>query len=117
VSRATELFEAIDRMDADGWVSHLASDVVMRFANEDPVYGGDACRAQARILFASVTGLSHHILAFWEHGDTTIVETSVTVTLDDARRIPLPMVTIYRTDRVGLIADYRVYLDPSPLRR
>jgi ketosteroid isomerase-like protein len=115
MSRRSELFEDLDRMDADAWVSHLAPDVVMRFANEEPVYGRDACRAQARLLFTSVSGLSHHVIARWEHGDTTIVETTVTFTLPDTTRLPIPMVTIYRVGRHDEIADYRVYLDPSPL--
>jgi ketosteroid isomerase-like protein len=115
VTSRAHLFDDLDRMDADAWVSHLAPEVVMRFANEDPVYGRDACRTQARLLFDSVTGISHHIVERWEHGDATIVEASVTFTLADEQRITIPMVTIFRADRRNLIADYRVYVDPSPL--
>ncbi len=109
------LFEDLDRMDADAWVAHLAPDVVMQFANEDPVYGKANCRAQVVSLFDSVTSVSHHIVARWEHGDATIVEAAVTFGRRDAEPLTIPMVTIYRTAGEGLIADYRVYLDPSSL--
>jgi ketosteroid isomerase-like protein len=109
------LFEDLDRMDADAWVSHLAPDVVMQFANEDPVYGRATCRERALSLFHSVESISHHIVAHWEHGDATIVETAVTFGRGQTGDLTIPMVTIFRTEGHGLIADYRVYLDPSGL--
>lgn len=109
------LFDDLDRMDPDAWVSHLAPDVVMRFANEDPVYGRPACRERAVSLFTSMRGISHHIVERWQHGEATIVEAAVTFTLPDGIDVILPMVTIYRVAQRGLISDYRVYLDPGPL--
>jgi ketosteroid isomerase-like protein len=110
-----DLFDSLDRMDADAWIAHLAPDVVMQFANEDPVYGHASCRERAHSLFDSVRSISHEQLARWEHGDATIAETRVTVGLPDDSSVTIPMVTIYRTDTHDLIADYRIYLDPSPL--
>jgi ketosteroid isomerase-like protein len=110
-----QLFDELDRMDPDAFARHLAPDVVMRFANEAPVYGRDACRERAVSLFTSMAGLSHHVVERWAHGDATIVEASVTFTLPDHSEVVVPMVTIYRTAARGLIADYRVYLDPSQL--
>ena len=115
MSAHDQLFEALDQMESEAWISHLAPDVVMQFANEDPVYGRDMCRTRVASLFASVRAISHHIVARWEHGDATIVETVVTFTLPDETEVTLPMVTIYRTGLQGLIADYRIYVDPSPL--
>ena len=109
------LFEDLDRMDADAWVAHLAPDVVMQFANEDPVYGRVPCRERVVSLFDSVASVSHHIVAHWEHGDATIVEAAVTFQRGGDDDLTIPMVTIFRTEGHGLIADYRVYLDPSGL--
>ena len=110
-----QLFDDLDRFDGEAWVAHLAPDVVMQFGNEDPVYGRANCRARAQSLFHSVRSISHEHVARWEHGDATIAETRVTFVLPDDSSVTIPMVTIYRTDSHGLIADYRVYLDPSPL--
>ncbi len=112
----TTTFDDLDRMDADGWSSHLAPDVVLRLANEDPVYGRAAARDHAAAWLSRMTSISHDILARWRHGDTTIVETSLTVTPTGATEVVIPSVTIYRTEPHGLISDYRVYIDPSPLR-
>ncbi len=114
VTRA-QVFEALDRMDPEAWASHLAPDAVMRFANEDPVYGRDACRAEAEVLFASMASISHHTIESWAHGSATITESSVSFMLPDGSLTTVPMVTIYRTNAQGLIADYRVYVDPKPL--
>ena len=110
-----QLFDDLDRMDPDAWVGHLAPDVVMRFANEDPVYGHAGARAAVVSLFDSMAGISHQLVDRWDHGNATIVEASVTFTLRDGTDVVVPMVTIYRTARGGLITDYRVYLDPSQL--
>ena len=110
-----QLFADLDRLDGEAWIAHLAPDVVMQFGNEDPVYGHATCRQRVRSLFGSVRSISHELIAHWEHGDATIVETRVTFVLPDETPVTLPMVTIYRTDTHDLIADYRIYLDPSPL--
>ena len=109
------LFDDLDRMDADAWLGHLAPEVVMRFANEDPILGRDGCRTSVLSLFDSVRSIQHHVTERWRHGEATIVEASVDFSLPDGREVALPMVTIYRTNDHGLIADYRVYTDPRPL--
>ena len=38
MSSRAQMFDEIDRMDADAWASHLAPDAVMRFGNADPVH-------------------------------------------------------------------------------
>ncbi len=111
-----ELFAALDRMDAQAWSDQLARDVVMCFANNAPVYGRDACRSQAVSLFDRVNSVSHHIVEQWEHGQATFTEAAVSVVKSDGDDVTIPMVTIYRTNQHGLIADYRVYMDPEPLR-
>ena len=111
----SDLFDDLDRMDADAWLRHLAPDVVMRFANEDPVLGRDRCRTSVLSLFESVRSIKHHVIDSWTHGEATFVEASVEFGLPDGSVVVLPMVTIYRTNDHGLIADYRVYADPRPL--
>jgi ketosteroid isomerase-like protein len=110
-----ELFNDLDRRDSDAWAAHLAPDVVMRFANEDPVYGRDACRAAAVSLFVSMESITHYVIDSWVHGDATIVEASVEFVRPDGVALAVPMVTIYRTAAHGLVTDYRVYVDPSEL--
>ena len=110
-----QMFEEIDRMDADAWAEHLAPDAVMRFGNADPVHGRDACRDALAAFYGQIHGLSHHMLEQWEQGEATIVEATVTYTRTDAVEVAVPVVTIYRTDGNDQIADYRVYIDLGPV--
>ena len=62
MSSHAQMFDDIDRMDADGWASHLAPDAVMRFGNADPVHGREACRDALAAFYGQIQGLAHHVL-------------------------------------------------------
>jgi ketosteroid isomerase-like protein len=115
MSSHAQMFDDIDRMDADAWASHLAPDAVMRFGNADPVHGRTACRDALAAFYGQIHGLAHHALEQWEHGGATIVEANVTYTRADDREVSVPAVTIYRTNGRNQIADYRVYIDLAPV--
>lgn len=109
------MFADIDRMDATAWASYLAPDAVMRFGNADPVYGRDNCRDALAGFYTQIAGLRHDIVEQWEHGPATIVEANVTYTRLDGGEVTVPVVTIYRVGDQDLIADYRVYIDLTPV--
>lgn len=109
------MFADLERMDAHAWASRLAPDVVMRFANEDPVYGRDRCREAVAAFHARIEGVRYDLVELWEHGEATIVEANVTYRRTDGREVTLPTVTIYRTGADDLISDYRVYADLAPV--
>src|SRR5450755_2504566 len=115
MSSHAHMFDDIDRMDADAWASHLATDAVMRFGNADPVHGREACRDALAAFYGQINGLAHHVLEQWEHGGATIVEATVTYTRTDDREVSVPVVTIYRTNGGNLISAYRVYIDLAPV--
>jgi ketosteroid isomerase-like protein len=115
MSSHAQMFDDIDRMDADAWASRLAPDAVMRFGNADPVYGREACRDALAAFYGQINGLAHHVLEQWEHGGATIVEANVTYIRTDAAEVSVPVVTIYRTNGREQIADYRVYIDLAPV--
>jgi len=109
------MFAALERRDVQAWASHLAPDVVMRWGNEDPVYGRDRCRDALAAVCARIDGLRHDLVELWEHGEATIVEANVTCRRGDGREVTLPVVTIYRTGADDLVSDYRVYADLAPV--
>jgi ketosteroid isomerase-like protein len=115
MSSRANMFADIDRMDADAWASYLAPDAVMRFGSADAVHGREACRDALASFYELIEGLRHDVVAQWDPGDASIVEAKVTYTRKDARRVTVPVVTIYRTDDADLIADYRVYIDLAPV--
>jgi ketosteroid isomerase-like protein len=109
------MFDDFERMDARAWAEYLAPDAVMRFGNDDPIYGRDGCRAALEAFYARIDGLRYDLVELWEHGEATIVEANVTYTRRDGQQVTLPVVTIYRTDANDLISDYRVYTDVAPV--
>ncbi len=109
------MFDDFERMDAQAWASHLAPDVVMRFGNDDPIYGRDGCRSALEAFYARIDALRYDLVELWEHGEATIVEANVTYTRSDGQDVTVPVVTIYRTGANDLISDYRVYTDIAPV--
>jgi ketosteroid isomerase-like protein len=109
-----DLFADIDRMDAAAFASYFTEDGVLRFANADEVRGRDAIEAVIAGFFGTIKGLSHQIFEQWDVGEATILQGEVTYTRTDDRQVTLPAAVIFRRD-VDLIADYRIYIDQTPL--
>ena len=109
------LFADIDTMEPDAFVRHLAEDVTMRFGNADELHGRDACRQTWADFCGLVDGVHHDVVQQWQADDATIAHTDVSYTRKDGGRVTVPVVTIYRTNRDGLIREYRVFLDLAPV--
>ncbi len=108
------LFETIDAMDPDAFVAFLTEDASFRFGSAPAVQGKAAVRDFIATFFGGLDGLSHTISESWDEGDTVLCEGEVTYRLPDGRRVALPFLNAFRM-RGDLIADYRIYADPTPL--
>ena len=114
-----DLFRAIDDMDAATFAKTFADDAYLRFGNADPWVGRDVIEANLAGFYTTIGGLSHEILGVWtghwDRGEVRSVESTVTYTRKDGTQTPaLPVTTTIRM--VGdQIADYRIFMDVSPL--
>ena len=113
MSRHADLFKDIDSMEPDAFTRHLADDVRFTFGNSETVVGRDNVRDVWAGFCDGIAGVRHDVIAEFEQGDATIVESTVTYTRKDGTTIALPVVTIYRGK--GLIDDYRIFMDVAPL--
>jgi len=109
-----QLFAVIDRKDVEGFVLFLAEDASFRFANFVAVVGRDNIRKAVSSFFSQIKGLQHRIIEVWEYADTVICEGEVTYMRNDDTKLTLPFANIFRM-KDNLIADYRIYIDISPL--
>lgn len=109
-----QLFTAIDKRDANGFVSFLTDNASFRFANAPAVSGKEGIRQAVRGFFAQIKGLSHRIDELWQQGNTVICEGEVVYIRLDGSRLTVPFVDIFRLEK-GLIANYRIYIDISTL--
>lgn len=112
--RMNDLFAAIDRRDADGFVAFLTENASFRFGNAPAVIGRDNIRACVSKFFSQIKGLRHCVLEVLECPGKVICEGEVTYTRLDDKQVTLPFADIFRMQG-ALIADYRIYIDVSPL--
>lgn len=114
-----DLFRAVDDMDASTFAKAFVDDGTFRFGNGEPVVGRDQVEANLSAFYDTIGGLQHEILGvwsgLWDGGAVCSVEAAVTYTRKDGTRTQaIPVTTTIRLvgDR---IADYRIFMDASPL--
>lgn len=110
----TDLFAAIDHKNADAFAAFLAEDVRFRYGSQEPVLGKAAVREAAAGIFEMFAAIAHEIDEAWVSDEAVVCEGHVTYTLPDGRSVTLPFLNVFRMAD-DLIADYRIYIDPTPL--
>ena len=108
------IFADIDAFDPDKFVAHLTPDATFRFANADPVTGRAAVKEAVTGFFATIDGLTHHILNVYESGDTAIAKIDVEYLRKDGKSVTVPNADILVFDG-DLVRDWRIYIDVTPV--
>lgn len=109
-----DVFTAIDRRDADGFVSYLTADAIFRFGSAPPAKGRDAAREAVAGFFGTIASLSHELSRSLAADNVLICEGEVTYTRHDGSTVTLPFADSFELDH-GLISHYRIYMDIGPL--
>jgi ketosteroid isomerase-like protein len=108
------VFKTIDSMQPDSIAALFTEDARMVFGNADPLVGREAITAGVQGFFSTINGLQHQIVNEWHIGADTIAETEVTYRRLDDKKVTVPVVSIWHTHD-GLIDDYRVFFDLTPV--
>jgi ketosteroid isomerase-like protein len=108
-------FATVDGMDVPTIASLFADDGRVVFGNGQPMFGIEEIRTGITAFFATIAGLHHDVVNEWKVGDDAIIELKVTYDREDGQRVTIPCVTIFHTDAMGKIDDYRVYFDVTPI--
>jgi len=108
------LFQAIDAMDAEKFVSFLADDGVFRFGNGPATEGREAIREAVAQFFGSVHALRHRLLGVWSLPDVVFCEGEVTYTRKDRSEVTLPFFNVFKMQD-GKVREYSIYADVTPL--
>lgn len=109
-----QLFDSIDKKDADSFASFLADDAVFIFGNADAVNGKTAIRDAVAAFFTSIHSINHKIIDTWVHTDAVICHGYVTYTRHDSSQLTVPFVNIFKTCD-DVIKEYLIYVDTSKL--
>ncbi|OBF36725.1 hypothetical protein A5724_12715 [Mycobacterium sp. ACS1612] len=109
------IFTRIDSMDPSYFAELFAQDATLTFGNGEPMVGRDAIATGSAIFFTTIAGLRHRIINQWFAEHDTIAETAVTYTRHDGREVTVPAVSIWSAAANGLIRDYRIFADLTPV--
>ena len=108
------IFKVIDNKDATGFAAFFSDDAVFKFGNAPAISGKANIHNAVADFFSKLKGLKHRIQDVWLEDDVIICEGEVTYMRKDDDKLTLPFADILRM-RDGLIVDYRIYMDVSPL--
>ena len=108
------VFATFDAKDVSGLAEFVTDDVEVRLGNTDLIKGKTAFVDAVTAFLGSVAGVRREILTVYRDGDAAIVEFDVHYTRHDGDAVTLPCCNVFRL-RDGLIAEYRSYIDASPV--
>jgi len=108
------VFASFDARDAPTFAAFMTDDVVLQLGNTPTTLGKPAFLEAVEGFAASVAGTRHEILKVFSDGDLVAVEFDVHYTRHDGRVVTIPCCNVLRL-RDGLIAEYRSYVDATPV--
>jgi ketosteroid isomerase-like protein len=108
------VFAAFDAHDIEALSSFVTEDVQLRLGNSPATRGRAAFVDAVNAFHGSVSSVQHEILRVYDDGDVAIVEFDVHYTRLDTTSVTLPCCNVFRI-RDGLIAEYRSYMDATPV--
>jgi ketosteroid isomerase-like protein len=108
------VFATFDARDVATLASFMTDDIRLRLGNAEMIQGKAAFVGAVNAFLESIAGVRHEILTVYEDGDAAIVEFDVHYTRRDGNVVTLPCCNVFRL-RDGLIAEYRSYMDATPV--
>lgn len=106
---------AIDTRDVEQLVPFFSSEASFTYGNNPPMQGHDGIRGGITAFYAGIAGIAHTVP--FQHrpsDDVLAVEFVTTYTRLDGATVTLPGLGIVEFAD-GLIRDYRVYADVTPV--
>jgi ketosteroid isomerase-like protein len=103
-------------LDLEAFFGHFAADCRFAWGNEEPVQGLEAIQSLAGRMLAGVSQARHEVLERLLGEDSAAVRLEMTYTLPDGSTLHTPAVS-YMRFRGERICEYRIYQDPTPLKR
>jgi ketosteroid isomerase-like protein len=109
-----DVFATFDAKDVAALAGFMTDDVELRLGNAPMIKGRTAFVDAVNAFLSSIAGVRHEILTVYTDGDAAIVEFDVHYTRHDGNVVTVPCCNVFRLDR-GLIAEYRSYIDATPV--
>jgi ketosteroid isomerase-like protein len=114
---AKEFFAVVDSRKPEKIVTYMTEDVRLQMANMHPTKGVEALKAAFQGAADRFKSINHKIQGVWtgqwELGDVVSVEAIVTYELPSGKIVAIPCTSTLRL-KGKKIADYRIFIEPSP---
>ncbi len=110
----TALYKAVDGKSISELGDFLANDLRFQLGNFDEVKGKDAVLEANENFFQIIDSMTHRIDGIWAQDEDIICKGEVHYKRLDQSELSLPFATILKM-KAGLIQDYQVYVDVTPL--
>ena len=108
------VFASFDAKEVPALAEFMTDDVQLRLGNAQMIQGKAAFIDAVHAFLGSVARVRHEILNVFTDRDAVIVEFDVHYTRHDGKLVTLPCCNVFRL-RDGLIAEYRSYIDATPV--
>ncbi|MEO6820114.1 MAG: nuclear transport factor 2 family protein [Ginsengibacter sp.] len=108
------LFNAIDSMDTDKFVSYISQDGTFTFGTNRPVTGRDNIHKVIASFFQSIAGIKHDVKNVWDTDGHLIMRGSSSYTRHDGSLLTTPFCNVFKMEH-GKIKTYDIYIDLSQL--
>jgi ketosteroid isomerase-like protein len=108
------VFATFDAGDVSVLTGFMTDDIKLRLGNAPATLGKAAFVDAVNAFLDSVAAFRHEILSVYTDGDAAVVEFDVHYTRHDGDIVILPCCNVFRL-RDGLIAEYRSYVDATPV--
>ncbi len=118
---ATELihrfYRVADTGDYEALVGFLTPDVEFRFGNTPATYSSAEIPAKGKMMGEVLAGIEHTVgdIVTDHDGRRAAAELEVRYTRHDGAVFDVPAAAVFQFDGAGLIEQYRVYIDISPV--
>jgi len=113
-THAHQIFGAFDERNIAALEALVTDDVRLRLGNAEAVDGKAAFATALQAFFASVAAFRHVVQDVWSAGSILIAELEVHYTRHDGGEVAIPCCNVFLL-RDGLVAEYRVYIDMTPV--
>ncbi|MBU9212389.1 nuclear transport factor 2 family protein [Burkholderia multivorans] len=110
-----KMFSSIDKMDVAGFAEHLSEHVVFQFGNAPELHGREAVATGVAGFFGQIAGLRHVPTGGWELGEFSFRRFMTYYKRLDGPEVSAPCAVVLHHEESGLIDDYRIYIDLSPV--
>ena len=108
------IFDAFDSKDIEALAALVTDDVRLQIGNANVVNGKREFVEALQAFVRSVASFRHTIVNVWSDRGAVIAELKVRYTRLDGSELTLPCCNVFRL-RDGAVADYRVYMDITPV--